>query len=97
MVGSINYLSTLSRPDITYAVGLAARYMSNLSEDYMKAVKRIFVYVKGTNHLRLFFKLSKDKGPPQLRGSCDSDWANCTDTTRSTSGWVFTLGGSPIS
>ncbi|KAK4620033.1 hypothetical protein CLAFUW4_11529 [Fulvia fulva] len=70
MVGSINYLSTLSRPDITYAVGLAARYMSNLSEDYMKAVKRIFwlgLYLRRKPHL-LEFKETEDSSTFQLRG-----------------------------
>ena len=93
MVGSLNYLATVSRPDIAFAVGLLARYMSNPSAEHMKAIRRVFAYVKATKHLGLYFS----RGRTKLQGWCDSDWGTCTDTARSTSGWIFTLGGSPIS
>ena len=45
MIGSLLYL-TASRPDISYSVGMCARYQANLKESHMIALKRIIKYVK---------------------------------------------------
>ncbi|KAL4377055.1 hypothetical protein GQ457_02G041490 [Hibiscus cannabinus] len=47
IVGSLRYL-TITRPDITYAVGLISRFMENPKQDHWIAAKRILRYVKGT-------------------------------------------------
>ena len=54
MVGSLMYLSA-SRPDITFAVCMCARYQANPTEKHFKAVKRIFKYLKGTIHMGLWY------------------------------------------
>ncbi|CAK1358438.1 unnamed protein product [Cercospora beticola] len=46
MVGSLNYLMTVARPDITYAVGVVSRYASNPNESHKVAVYRIYAYLK---------------------------------------------------
>ena len=45
MIGSRLYLTT-SRPDISYSVGMCARYQANPKESHMIALKRIIKYVK---------------------------------------------------
>ena len=45
MIGSILYL-TASRPDISYSVGVCARYQADPKESHMIALKRIIKYVK---------------------------------------------------
>ena len=40
MIGSLLYLTT-SRPDISYSVGVCARYQANPKESHMTALKRI--------------------------------------------------------
>ena len=47
MIGSLLYL-TSSRPDISYSVGVCARYQSDPKESHVSAVKRIIRYIKGT-------------------------------------------------
>ena len=47
MIGSLLYL-TASRPDISYSVGMCARYQVNPKESHMAALKRIIKYVKTT-------------------------------------------------
>ena len=47
MIGSLLYL-TASRPDISYNVGVCARYQANPKESHMIALKRIIKYVKTT-------------------------------------------------
>ena len=45
MIGSLLYL-TVSRPDISYSVGVCARYQANPKESHMSTLKRIIMYVK---------------------------------------------------
>ena len=47
MIGSLLYLTT-SKPDISYSVGVCARYQANPKESHMTALKRIIKYVKTT-------------------------------------------------
>ena len=45
MIDSLLYL-TASRPDISYSVGVCARYQANPKESHMTTLKRIIKYVK---------------------------------------------------
>ena len=45
MIGSLLCL-TASRPNISYNVGVCARYQANPKESHMIALKRIIKYVK---------------------------------------------------
>ncbi|XP_071704884.1 uncharacterized mitochondrial protein AtMg00810-like [Rutidosis leptorrhynchoides] len=54
MFGSLLYL-TASRPDIMFSVCLCARFQENPKTSHVEAVKRIFRYLKGTMHLRLWY------------------------------------------
>ena len=47
MINSFLYL-TSSKPDISYSVGVCARYQANLKESHMIVLKRIIKYVKTT-------------------------------------------------
>jgi hypothetical protein len=63
---------------------------------YWKAVKRIFCYLKGAQHLRLFYPKGGTK-PPDLHAFSNSDGAGRYDTRVSTTGFCFMLGNSCIS
>ncbi|GJR21764.1 hypothetical protein Tco_0970291 [Tanacetum coccineum] len=54
MIRSLLYL-TASRPDIMFSVYLCARFQEDPKTSHLKAVKRIFRYVKGTTHLGLWY------------------------------------------
>ena len=45
IISSLLY-PTASKPDISYSVGVCARYQANLKESHMIALKRIIKYVK---------------------------------------------------
>ena len=47
LVGKLLYL-THTRPDLSFVVGLVARFMQNPRESHWKAAKRILRYVRGT-------------------------------------------------
>ncbi|CAL5324316.1 unnamed protein product [Camellia sinensis] len=93
LVGSLLYL-TLTRPDISYAVGVMSRYMQNPKKPHLDAVRRILRYVNDTMDCGLLYKKGEDC---KLVGYCDADYAGDDDTRRSTTGYVFMLGSGAIS
>ncbi|GJT66765.1 retrovirus-related pol polyprotein from transposon TNT 1-94 [Tanacetum coccineum] len=54
MIGSLLYL-TASRPDIMFSVCLCARFQEAPKTSHLEAVKHIFLYIKGTTHLGLWY------------------------------------------
>jgi hypothetical protein len=93
-IGSLNFLSNGTRPDISFSTGLAARYASNPDQSHMDAATRIFAYIRNNPSKGLLY--TKEAGL-DLRGYVDSDWAGCLDSRKSTTGYVFILAGAPIS
>eukprot|EP00253_Pinus_taeda_P003836 PITA_03836 len=82
-----------THPDLSFAVGLVARFMQNPRESHWKAAKRILRYVRGTLQFGIHYSA---KAAPLLVGFTDSDWAGDPDDRKSTAGYVFTLGSGPI-
>ncbi|KAJ9546415.1 hypothetical protein OSB04_018958 [Centaurea solstitialis] len=93
MIGSLLYV-TASRPDIMYATCLCARYQADPKESHMKAVKRIFRYLKGTPNLGLWYP--RDSGF-DLTAFSDSDFAGCKIDRMSTTSGCQLLGGKLVS
>lgn len=100
-VGSLNYVQTKTRPDISYAVSLVSRYMKNPNQQHMDAVNRIYAYLAGTKDVGLFYTEETNAHDEDnlypLQGFVDSDWGGCKDTGRSTTGWIYMFEGNPIS
>ena len=94
LIGKINYLTTNTRPDCCYSLSKLSRYMHNYGKNHWQAAKHLATYIKTTKDLGLVFNGSK---PLDLIGYSDADWAGDKDKQCSTTGWVFTLGGTPIS
>ena len=95
-IGCLTYFAMSTRPDISAAVGALSQYMACPSEGHWVGVKRVLRYLKGTVDYGLIFSSDRD-GKNDLYGYSDADWAGCLDTRRSTSGYVFKVGGSTIS
>eukprot|EP00882_Tetradesmus_deserticola_P020794 GHRQ01022471.1.p1 GENE.GHRQ01022471.1~~GHRQ01022471.1.p1 ORF type:complete len:384 (+),score=60.15 GHRQ01022471.1:381-1532(+) len=89
LVGKLMYLMVCTRPDIAYAVGALARYMSKPLMTHWQAAKGVVRYLAGTSKHGLTFGTSKDT----LVGYCDADYAGDVDTRRSTTGYVFMMTG----
>src|SRR4051812_40608477 len=92
MIGSLLYL-TASRPDITFAVGVCARYQGEPKASHLNQVKRILKYVNGTSDYGILYNNGSD---PVLTEYCDVDWDGSADDRKSTSGCFF-LGSNLIS
>ena len=93
-VGSLLYLSTMTRPDITYAVSNVAKFCANPAKEHWIAVKRIMRYLIGTMHLGLLYRKNELKS---CVGFSDADWAGDLDDRKSTSGYIFQMSGAAIS
>ncbi|XP_048231304.1 uncharacterized mitochondrial protein AtMg00810-like [Ricinus communis] len=93
LIGRLIYLM-VSRPNITYAVHVLSRFMHQPRKEYWDAALRVVCYLKGSPGQGLFFSANNDF---KLSAFCDSDWAVCPLTGRSTSGYCVFLGHSLIS
>ncbi|KAJ9539963.1 hypothetical protein OSB04_026469 [Centaurea solstitialis] len=93
MIGSLMYL-TASRPDIMFSTCLCARYQAKPKESHLKAVKRIFRYLKGTANLGLWYP--KGSGY-ELTGYTDADHGGCKLDRKSTTGHIQFLGDNLVS
>ena len=93
-VGSLLYLSTKTRPDIAYAVGVVSRFCSNPSNSHWVAVKRILRYLQGTVNVGLLYSARCES---TVTGYSDADWAGDVVDRISTTGYVFLMSGGAVS
>ena len=95
LVGKLNYLSVVSRPDLSFVVSSSSQVLKNPSHDHWLSAKKVLRYLKGTVDLGLVFKHSECL---KLVGFCDSDWGGDPNDRRSTSGYCFKYldGGSVV-
>ena len=93
-VGSLLYLSSATRPDITFAVNHVTKFSEKPTKEQWSGVKRIFRYLKGTVNYGLQY--SRD-AREECVGFCDADWAGDTNDRKSVSGYLFQFNGSSVS
>ena len=93
-IGSLMYLMIGTRPDIAYAVGKLAQFCDRPLIEHWVGVKRVLRYIRGTSDFGIKFVSNNDTNPT---GYCDSDWAGCTKSRKSTEGYIFLLAGGAVS
>ncbi|UYV72111.1 hypothetical protein LAZ67_9001848 [Cordylochernes scorpioides] len=94
LIGSLLYLSVVSRPDIAAPVCILSSRNQNPRNCDWNAAKRIVRYLKTTKELEL--RISNQK-PPTLEAYSDATWASDNTDRKSLSGNLFLLGSNPIS
>eukprot|EP00253_Pinus_taeda_P019973 PITA_19973 len=92
LVGSFLYL-THSRPDLSYAVEVASRYMQQPYELHWNAAKCILQYMQGTIPFGIHYVVGTALN---LLGFTDSDCAGDSIDRKSTSGYSLSVGSGPI-
>jgi hypothetical protein len=92
-IGCLLWLTRGTRPDLAQAVSKVSRFVENPTTDHVASVKQIFKYVKQTMNTPLKYHPNEDG----IIAYVDADYAGCTDTRRSTSGFWITWAGMAIS
>jgi hypothetical protein len=92
IIGSLMYLASATRPDISFAVSKLSRFVSNPGDDHWRALERVLRYLKGT----VSYDIHYTGYPRVLEGYCDANWISDADEIYTTSGYVFSLGGGAV-
>ena len=101
IVGMLLYLSTNSRPDISFAVSQVARFCANPKASHATAVKTILRYLKRTRDKGMIIKIDKKL---TLDLFVDADFCGLfkvepdvdSNSVRSRSGFIVKLAGCPL-
>ena len=94
IIGALQYLSICTRPDISHATNLLARFLDKYQRRHWLAALRILRYLKGTSDYGIHF--GGKNTDLSFQAFCDANFANCPDTRRSTSGEIFKRYGGAI-
>ncbi|KAK8935732.1 hypothetical protein KSP39_PZI012957 [Platanthera zijinensis] len=90
LVRKLIYL-TVTRPDISFVVGLVSRYMHSPRRSHLQAVERILKYLKTAPGQGLVYRTSSSA--PTLVTYSDADYAGSLDDRRSTNVFCTYFGG----
>lgn len=93
LIGRLIYL-TLARSNIAYIVHVLSQFMHKPTSTHLQAGKRTLRYLSGSTDQEILLTF---EACAELKTYCDSDWAGCPVTRRSTSRFCILLGKSPIS
>lgn len=93
LLGKLIYL-TITRSDLSFPVHNLAQFMQKPTTVHMQAAKRVLRYLLNNPAQGILLASSS---AAQLTAYCDSDWASCPTTRKSTSGYCVLLGTSPVS
>lgn len=106
MIGTLGYISNISRPLLKETVSSLSRVADNPSQAHLKAAYRALVYVYHTRHVPLVFKAGGWVGPDGqvFNSNVPVAWADAslatsglTEFRRSPGGNVIMLNGAAIS
>jgi hypothetical protein len=96
-VAALFYVARATRPDIAHSVSQVARFMDRPGPCHREAVLRIYRYLQRTRSVALRMKATDMAlGVHDCEAFSDADWAGCTETSKSTTGWIVRVGGSTV-
>lgn len=85
LIGCLQWLSNLTRPDISHAVSQLSRFNTNWTTDHWIMAKHVLRYLKGSMELGVTFGGT----PAPLTVYSDADFSQCPETRRSVTGYIF--------
>jgi hypothetical protein len=96
LLGSLLWIARCTRPDITFAVVYWSHYCSSYSATHFSALKRVLKYLYHTKSVKLVTRQSTSDVPIPIAAWSDADWASDKVTRKLVSGYLVTIGKSPI-
>ncbi|GJY92150.1 retrovirus-related pol polyprotein from transposon TNT 1-94 [Tanacetum coccineum] len=93
-IRALMYLTNCTRPDISFAVNLLARFSPSPTKRHWNGIKHIFRYLRGSTDLGLFYSNNSKQG---LVGYADAGYLSDPHKARSQTGYVYLNGGTVIS
>lgn len=94
LIGALLYISSGTRPDISYSVNYLSRFQNCYNDNHFKYPLRVLKYLYLTRSLKLTFH--KNEKAEILDCYVDADWAgDCVDR-KSTTGYAIRLFGNVI-
>ena len=99
---SINFLVTMTRPDLRFVNGKVNKYNANPGIPHFKAQKHELRFLQGTRDYGVEFNWYADHpepvdGPLHIMAYSDSSFADDVDTGRTTLGFVIQVNGATVS
>jgi len=91
-VGCVMYYMCCMRPDVSFPVGLLARYTSKVSRVAAAGATQLLQYLYNTRFMVLVLGGLR----AYITAMCDSDWAGDLESRRSTGSFILYLGSGPI-
>jgi hypothetical protein len=92
-VGSVNYPTTMTRPDAAHAVAKLAQFLTNPGPKHHAAIDRVIIYLYHTRHLALQYGGHDITHAVNI--SSDASFADNSDR-KSSQGFLYQLYGGPI-
>jgi deoxyuridine 5'-triphosphate nucleotidohydrolase len=83
LVGSLNWLSISTRPDIATVTSILAKYCKNPSQGHIDSALRVIKYLKGTKSMKICFSSKQNNTlesftkfplPQGISNLCDANW-----------------------
>jgi len=93
VLGSVMWGQLATRLDLLFAVSLLSRFQANPRIEHWKGLLHVIGYIKNTMDYGLTHSRDSELTPLSY---VDADYGGCRDTCRSTSGYVFTMSGGPV-
>ncbi|MBW0554462.1 hypothetical protein O181_094177 [Austropuccinia psidii MF-1] len=87
-ISSINFLSTATRPDLSFAVSALSQYLEKPGINHWKEFIHVLKYLQATQDIGLHYIRSNKKG---VKAFSDADWGNCRISRRSITGYLACL------
>ncbi|MBW0584236.1 hypothetical protein O181_123951 [Austropuccinia psidii MF-1] len=84
-IGSINYLSTATRPDLSFAVSSLSQFLDRPGIKCWQGFLHVLRYLNGSQDLGLTYGGKIQCG---ISAYSDADWGNCLVTRRSITGYL---------
>lgn len=88
IVGSLLYLSTITRPDISFTVNYLSRYVNEPKISHWKTIERVLRYLKSTEEYGIFFSRNG-----KLQVYTDANYGGDGADLNSSSGILVEYGG----